>query len=849
MRNLLLREGLLLALIFIGLLLFGTMAAHAQDAPPPSVHAQDAQPPAMSDEHLFPEPTARAVSTQSEAVERLRKSVERLQTDDAGLAAQRGELEALIADATLTKNELGPLVARLDEQIKGLGPAPKEGEAAEAPELAAERSRLETIRGRLIAAQKRTDLTIVRSEQLIRQIQQYRFSNFTEGVLQRSTSPLSPQLWRDVGSALPRVGTQLATIVDNWYAAARAQTGILVFLLLFGGFCYLVLSRLRRRFLAERLVEPVDPHPGFLTRVGTASWVAPLMALPSSATALLLFAGGDASSMWGGPTRALAITVVGGWLIYAASSALATAILLPKHESWRLLGTPSDVSKRLLFGIRLLAGSYAIDFCLHQTISLFHIPVVVGVLETSIASLVFAALLVMFAWTPMPSDIERPSGRMVKSALFWLRIPILLIALAIVLATLLGYVSLGRFLSSQIMLMGCGGMAMLLLHLGIRALLAQPADVTQPVERILENKPFLSDERRQQIAGVLAFILNALLVVVALVLLLLSWGIPQSQLADAFRALFFGFEVGGLRISLVQIIIGVALFVALLFVTRMVQRWLRNTVLSAQRMDAGIANSLHTVVGYVGMGIAALIGISYAGIDLTNVTLVVGALSLGVGLGLQSIVNNFVSGLILLIERPVKVGDWVVIGDQQGYVRKISVRATEVETFDRASVIVPNSELISGVVQNWTHRNAMGRVVVAVGVSYASDPEEVRAHLLDIASNTDGVLGFPAPFVAFEDFGASSLDFTLRCHVADVNTSLTVKTALRMAIFARFKDHNIEIPFPQQDVHLRDLDPVRAMLTRAAEERAQAASDKANDVTPKPPAGRVDVNGQSDDQA
>ena len=349
-----------------------------------------------------------------------------------------------------------------------------------------------------------------------------------------------------------------------------------------------------------------------------------------------------------------------------------------------------------------------------------------------------------------------------------------------------------------------------------------PAEFSEPVEQMLDQKAGLDERRRGQIAKVIAFILNAFLALAALVLLLLSWGIPQSQLVDGLEALIFGFEIGQVRISLFRILVGVGLFVAVLFVTRIVQRWLSHSVLSAKRMDAGIANSLHTVVGYVGMGIAALIGISYAGFDLTHFTVVIGALSLGVGLGLQSIVNNFVSGLILLVERPVKVGDWIVVGDQQGYVRKISVRATEIETFDRAAVIVPNAEFISSAVQNWTHRNAMGRVVVPVGVSYNADPESVRDILLDIAKNTDGVLGYPEPFVAFEDFGASSLDFSLRCYIADVNGSLRAKTALRMAIFRRFKDEDIEIPFPQQDVHLRDLDLVRGILTRMSEDKSKS---------------------------
>ncbi|MGI9411175.1 MAG: DUF3772 domain-containing protein, partial [Hyphomicrobiaceae bacterium] len=795
-----------------------TVSAYAQR----SDDANNADPqPAAADAYLWPERLSRTVARQADTLDRLRKAVDRLQRDDQGLEEQRGEAEQLISDAVLTKQELQPYADTITQQIAKLGPVPKGEDASEAPELARERARLKSIEGQILAAQRRTDLTILRAQQLVQYIQDLRLTNFSRNLLRRSDSPVSAALWSNVATELPRVGTQIATIADNWFAAGRERLGLVLGLLLVSGAVFLILGTLRRRLMTRVLVEPTEPRPGFFKRVATASWLAPLIASPGSATVVVLFLGGELIGLWDGPIRAFAQTVVVACLIYFATSALATAILLPRRPSWSLIGTPSTVSRRLLFALNLIVGVYAIDFLLHSAIRLFQMPISIGVVETSLANLAFSAMLLLFAWTPMPDDIDRASGRVVKTAIYWLRIPLLLFAAAIVSATLLGYVALGRFLAGQVMLMGCGGAAVLLVHLAIRAMTTGPAEFSEPVEQLLDQKAGLDERRRGQIAKVIAFVLNAFLALAALVLLLLSWGIPQSQLVDGLEALIFGFEIGQVRISLFRILVGVGLFVAVLFVTRIVQRWLSHSVLSAKRMDAGIANSLHTVVGYVGMGIAALIGISYAGFDLTHFTVVVGALSLGVGLGLQSIVNNFVSGLILLVERPVKVGDWIVVGDQQGYVRKISVRATEIETFDRAAVIVPNAEFISSAVQNWTHRNAMGRVVVAVGVSYNADPESVRDILLDIAKNTDGVLGYPEPFVAFEDFGASSLDFSLRCYIADVNGSLRAKTALRMAIFRRFQDEGIEIPFPQQDVHLRDLDMVRAILTRMSEDKGK----------------------------
>jgi potassium efflux system protein len=220
-----------------------------------------------------------------------------------------------------------------------------------------------------------------------------------------------------------------------------------------------------------------------------------------------------------------------------------------------------------------------------------------------------------------------------------------------------------------------------------------------------------------------------------------------------------------------------------------------------------------------------LVGVSYAGLDVTNLAIVAGALSVGIGFGLQSIVNNFVSGLILLIERPIKVGDWIVVGEHQGYVRRISVRSTEIETFDRASLILPNSELITGTVQNWTHRNSMGRVVVPVGVSYDCDPEHVVDVLKAAVARCESLLKFPQPFISFDNFGDSSLDFTVRAYIRDVNNSLSAKTEIRTAIAKAFQAEGIEIPFPQRDIHLRDLDGVRQMMAKAGEKRKAEGGD------------------------
>src|SRR5215470_5256697 len=321
-----------------------------------------------------------------------------------------------------------------------------------------------------------------------------------------------------------------------------------------------------------------------------------------------------------------------------------------------------------------------------------------------------------------------------------------------------------------------------LLYLAIRAVTREPQQRRYPVGELLEARFGLDAPRRNQLARLTEIALTFALVICALPFLMMQWGFSGADIRDCFKSLFFGIEVGQFRISLARILLGIVLFIALLFATRLFQRWLRERALQQTRMDPGIVNSIDTVVGYAGIAVASLLAISYAGFDITNLAIVAGALSIGVGFGLQSIVNNFVSGLILLVERPVKVGDRVVIGDQQGYVRRISVRATEIETFDRASVIVPNSELIMARVLNWTHRDWMGAANVKIGVAYDADPEKVIAILKQCAEEHPLVLRNPPPSVALDGFGPSAMQFTLGISLANIDKANVVQSDLRIAI-------------------------------------------------------------------
>jgi small-conductance mechanosensitive channel len=230
------------------------------------------------------------------------------------------------------------------------------------------------------------------------------------------------------------------------------------------------------------------------------------------------------------------------------------------------------------------------------------------------------------------------------------------------------------------------------------------------------------------------------------------------------------------------------------------------SVLNRRQMDAGARLSIVRLIHYALILVGFLIALSALGFELKNVTIIGGALGVGIGFGMQAIVNNFVSGLILLFERPIKVGDMIQLSDgQQGQVLNVGLRATTIQTLDRAEVVVPNGDLISSQVINWTLGDRSMRLIIPVGVAYGSDVETVMRVLMAVAMDEPKVLKDPQPRVLFLNFGESSLDFELRVRIADFDDRFTTRSALIREIDRRFRAEGVEIPFPQRDLHLRSV--------------------------------------------
>lgn len=786
-------------------------------------------------------------------LETLEGSVEQNKQNDSELARIRAELVDLVEKAQGRLSTLKEKTTALRQQFEKLKPAPAaEGAEPAAPEseqVAAERARLSAMLSEVDGAQKTGELVQVRARQLQTDVQKMRQDIFAQELLYRSPSYLNPETWTKLRFDFPGAWRQLTDVTSTWLSAAADQW-IAVSGLFIGGFLfYIAVKMLVRRFISYQLDAPRIDHPGFVEQAATIGWVAPLSALPAIGSIGVVAGGLDALGLLELDIAPIAQQTFIALAVFSAVRALTHAVLQPKRPEWRLIDVETPVARRLTRIVTAIAFVFSLDYILQELIRRLYLPLSINAAETVFAGVIIAFLLLALVHTPFrfkgradgTSDAPQGEGQPAAPTAadlepvpehisilrpFLIKLPALAAATAILITSALGYVGLARLITTHVVLTGGAIAVVLVIHLAIRSLLQGP------VRTLLEARFGMGPAQSAALRRVLSIVLNVALALVAIPLLLVSWGYTAQEALTWLRTALFGFEIGEVRVSPARILFAVGLFLALVFATRLTQRWLDAGVLRSQRMDQGIANSIRTAVGYIGFILAVLVAVSYGGFDITNVAIVAGALSVGIGFGLQSIVNNFVSGLILLVERPIKVGDRVTIAGQDGFVRRISVRATEVETFDRASVIVPNSELITQSVTNWTHRNSLGRALVTVSVSYKSDPERVRDILLQVASECPQILQHPAPWVGFENFGVNGMEFLLIGVVSDVTAVGGARSDLRFRIFKAFREEGIEITVAQQDLHLRDLDGLKSLVARLADERANAR--EAVEPDPKP---------------
>jgi potassium-dependent mechanosensitive channel len=790
-------------------------ATVAPTVPTPAPPAPTVAPPPTPAAVVLPPEMVEPVKRLAEGIDTAEKAIQHLKELEDELARLRSNVEGILTSSTETAEQLRPQYAEVKSQIEKLGPVPKD--QPEAPGIAAERARLTQQAAALDGAIKSTELTWVRARQLIEKITVLRHAIFTRNLLERMPSPLLPGLWRDVVSDAPAVGRRLSYLSTDWWSWAAPHKTELGVMLIVAGLLFAVLRRLIWTW-TRRPELPVGQQPVFFERAVAVSWIAPLRMLPTVVVAVMIYGVLDALDLLYTPWDRLALAALKATLLYAAISTLAATVLAPDTGAWRLVPLTAKSANRVHHLVQGIVGVYAIDFALTEMSRAFFIPLPLSVVQSFAASVAFAGLLVGLLRTPFQAKaLFAPADKPVSLlAPRWLKVPLWVAVIVIVVASLLGYVALGRFVSQQLVMTGMVMTVAGLLYLAIQSVTRPRADGRHVIGDFLNHQFGMNPARQTQFSRLVEILLVSALALVAIPALLLQWGFQIADIRDWLKAALFGFEVGQFKISLVRILIGVGLFTGLLFATRLVQTWLRDNVLKPPRMDTGIANSIDLAVGYTGTILAGLLAVSYAGFDITSLAIVAGALSVGIGFGLQSIVNNFVSGLILLVERPIKVGDWVVVGGDQGIVRSISVRATEIETFNRATLIMPNSEFITGRVLNWTHRDALGQIKVKLVTDATADADKVIALLVRCGDACPRLLKSPKPMATLDNFSTAGLEFTLRGTVADVMSGLSVQTELRLAILKALQSEGMLTLIPPVQPVAADPSTTQPQITLVA---------------------------------
>ncbi|NRB04495.1 MAG: mechanosensitive ion channel family protein [Rhodobacteraceae bacterium] len=689
----------------------------------------------------------------------------------------------------------------LRDQITALGPAPAEGEAEQA-EIAAKRAELTEALDRLLAPLRTAEAALSRADGIVGQIDGLLRARQADQLLNMGPWPLNPVHWpvatNELSSAFSVLRQGVRRALQNPFRIQAAQNNLpLVIGLIIVGLVLLFEGRRRTEALALRLSKSQlrGPRPGFLGfLVSLGQILVPMLGI------IILVWAVEATELYGLAARHILNTLpeitfvilISLWLggrIFAATPEIETPIGLPaeqKREGRIYTAALGVIYAAVIFFNHLgdyfkfspeASATISFPFIIVSAIMLFRLGQLLGKNDADAATL--------SSDSDYRNDVIRALGRAA-----------IVVALIAPVLAALGYRAAATNLIYPTL--------MTLALFGFLALLQ---------EAIRDAYAFVArtDGARD---GLIPALIGFALLLGSVPLLALIWGARSTDLTEYYETARAGFQIGDTTISPGSLLTLLIVFLIGYFLTRALQRGLKTSVLPKTNLDAGGQVAVVSGLGYVGFFLAALVAITSAGIDLSNIAIVAGALSVGIGFGLQNIVSNFVSGIILLIERPIAEGDWIEVNGNMGYVRDISVRSTRIETFDRSDVIVPNADLVSGTVTNYTRGNTVGRLIVPVGVAYGTDTRKVETILREIAEAQPMVLMNPPPSVQFVGLGASSLDFEIRAILRDVNWILNVKTNILHQVVERFTAEGIEIPFAQTDLWLRNPETLAGPSTK-----------------------------------
>jgi potassium-dependent mechanosensitive channel len=780
------------------------------DAAPGDPSAPD--PSSVAPSPVAPEPPAAEIdyAAWGKLAEQVETAVEDLTTPRQTLEAMRAEVVPWRAQFLTAQGTNAQRISTLQDQIAALGPPPSDG-VVEAEELVLRRGQLNDQLARLQAPVIAADEAYRRADGIVRAIDSQLRARQASALLALLPSPLNPAHWPEGYEVAQTAVLALWHEVTLRWSLPNGKTQLLDRLpAVIGLFVSGLYLMLRGWMLIEQLIARyLAAERGRGYRVAALVLSLGEVVVPAIGAALFAASLHYTGLLGIGGTRlvsSLPQFVVAAFLIHWLGLRM-----FPRDDSPALLRLTPEQRREgrwiaTLYGTLLAFDGLRTEMIGQEAIS----DAARAVL--SFPGLLFAAvLLVRLGWLIQQDRAEdSKSGDAARFALQFLAfVARAAMVIGVVGATLaaIGYLSAAKALILP-------AMASLCLMAFLSILLVLISDIYI----LLTGK---GNEAAESLVPVL---LGFALVVASVPVFALIWGARLADLTEAWVKLKDGISIGDTRISPTNFLLFLLFFAAGYMLTKLLQGALRGSILPRTRLDKGGRNAVISGVGYIGIFLSALIAINAAGIDLSGLAFVAGGLSLGLGFGLQNIVSNFVSGLILLIERPISEGDWIEVSGVQGTVKTISVRSTRIQTFDRTDVIVPNTELVVGHVTNYTRFNLSGRLIVPVGVAYGSDSRKVERILLEIAEAQPLALLNPPPLVVFQGFGQDAMNFEIRVILRDINFTVSVRSEINHQIVKRFAEEGIEIPFAQSDITIRNAaqlgEALRGALAPSGPEKA-----------------------------
>jgi len=741
-------------------------------------------------------------------IAKIRTDLAKGDLDDAKLDALRGEAVAVSDQAAALIEDRKPKLAAFDARLKELGPAPDKG-TPEAPDITAQRKELAKQRADVDADLTRAGLLGVDSQQLVGDIAEARRASFQARLSQRRPSPLSLTFWRDVGNNFDGDSARLAALRDGVATALNdafaADNRVFAFGGIALGLLLIVFVRWRAERALMRLTTDRVPH-GRLRRSALAFAVVAVVTVFSGGGAQVIAAGLNWHMAFSQAEAALAHAIVAAVFFGGFVAGLGRALLSSSRPSWRLPPIPDDIAQRLRMFPLLFGTAVAFSVLLNRINGLANASLPATIASSVVIVLLYSGLIacaLLRARTTATGLAPDDAATEQTSRPLWLGFGIAALWLGVftsLLALVFGYVALAHLVVRQMVWLGIVVASLyLLMHLIEDVCATALSSRAKWAQSTFGLEPRMLD----QFAVLCSAAFRVAVFLFALVVALAPFGTDPSDLIARGSQVGSG-PLGQIDLTPAEVIGAMLVFILGLGVVRIVQRWLLDKYLPTTRIDAGMRSSVTTLLGYVGGVIVFAFALRALGLGVERIAWVASALSVGIGFGLQAVVQNFVSGLILLIERPVKVGDWVVLDNAEGDIRRINVRATEIQMADRSTVIVPNSELITKSVRNVTLANADGRVRLRVPLPLDSDAERVREVVRAALAAHPGVLKTPEASVLLDAIDGGSLIFVAIAYIDNPRQTGTIRSDLLFDVLARLRAQGIALASPY-DVRLNQV--------------------------------------------